>query len=209
MLTEDLCALAASGQLHSGLREHVEETLPATLDGIQRVNTIVRDLRSFSREDRGTFVDYDLNEQVMAALRIAQPTIRGRVDVVTNLGRVPIAVGQPQRLTQVFVNLVVNAAQAIPGRGTVTITTRCDPYEHTVEIRDDGTGMSPEVLERLFTPFFTTKPVGEGTGLGLAVAHGIVRAHGGRIAATSKPGKGSTFSVHLPRVPPGVPRRSA
>ena len=109
-------------------------------------------------------------------------------------------------------NLFVNAAQAIPDKGTVTITTRCDPDELTVEVRDTGTGIRPEDVPRLFQPFFTTKPPGVGTGLGLAVAHGIVRAHGGRIVVKSAPGVGTSFRVHLPRVPPlarGVRRPSA
>jgi signal transduction histidine kinase len=102
------------------------------------------------------------------------------------------------------VNLLVNAAQAIPEHGTITVATRGDPDEVHFEVSDTGEGMSRETLSRLFQPFFTTKPVGVGTGLGLSVTHGIVRSQGGRIEARSERGRGSTFVVHLPRVPPGV-----
>jgi signal transduction histidine kinase len=204
LLSEDLARLSP---LPSALREYVDDVLPATLDGVERVNAIVADLRSFSREDPGTMSEFDLNAQVEAALRIAQGALRDRAQVVRQLGRLPPAIGKPRQIGQVILNLLVNAAQAIPEHGTVTVTTRADPDEFLVEVRDTGVGMDPETVRRLFTPFFTTKPVGEGTGLGLAVAHGIVRSHGGRIAVQSSPGVGSVFSVRLPRIPPSAGRQ--
>ena len=198
-LSEDLAEVP---ELPERLREYALDVVPATLEGVQRVNAIVADLRQFSREDPGRPEEFDLNAQVEAALRIAGGQLLHRIEVVKSLGRLAAALGRPRQITQVLVNLLVNAAQAIPGKGTVTITTRCDPDELTVEVRDTGTGIRAEDLARLFQPFFTTKPVGVGTGLGLAVAHGIVRAHGGRIAVKSTLGVGTTFKVHLPRVPP-------
>ena len=104
----------------------------------------------------------------------------------------------PQELRQVFLNLLVNALDAIEQTGRVRVTTRQAGDEVVAEVRDDGCGMTPDVLERIFDPFFTTKRVGEGTGLGLGIAWHIVHAHGGRIEVESAPGAGTTFRVHLP-----------
>jgi signal transduction histidine kinase len=201
-LAEELQGLEA---LPHSLREYADELLPATLDGIARVNAIVADLRAFSRADSGKNETFDLNEQVAAALRIAGSQFSRNVEVRKCLGKLPPAHGRPQQITQVLVNLLVNAAQAISDTGVVSVATRCDPDELTVEVRDTGVGMRPETISNLFKPFFTTKGVGAGTGLGLAVAHGIVRRHGGRIEVRSTPGEGSAFSVHLPR--PRTPSR--
>jgi two-component system NtrC family sensor kinase len=105
----------------------------------------------------------------------------------------------PQELQQVFLNLVLNAAQAIPERGTIRIETEPHDGAVVVHVVDDGSGIAPEHLDRIFDPFFTTKAVGEGTGLGLAVAHGIVQEHGGWIDVRSEPGRGSCFRIWLPR----------
>jgi signal transduction histidine kinase len=104
----------------------------------------------------------------------------------------------PSQLNQVFMNLLVNAAQAIPEQGIVTIHTACDGDWVTIAVTDTGTGMAADLRSRIFDPFFTTKPVGQGTGLGLSVSYGIVDRHGGRIDVDSEPGAGSTFAVRLP-----------
>jgi signal transduction histidine kinase len=104
----------------------------------------------------------------------------------------------PQQLNQVFLNLLLNAAQAIPERGTITVRTRARGDRVAVEVVDTGTGIASENLKRIFDPFFTTKPVGKGTGLGLHLALGIVQKHDGELRVTSAPGQGSTFSVVLP-----------
>ena len=108
-------------------------------------------------------------------------------------------VGQPRQIGQVVLNLLVNAVQAVPAQGgVVKVSTREEPGEVVVEVRDNGVGMTKEVQGQLFQPFFTTKPVGEGTGLGLAVAYGIITGHGGRIEVESEPGRGTCFTVRLP-----------
>jgi signal transduction histidine kinase len=104
----------------------------------------------------------------------------------------------PQDLRQVFLNLLVNAVDAVEGKGRVAVTARHADGEIAVRIADDGCGMTPETMERIFDPFFTTKDIGEGTGLGLAIAWHIVEAHAGRIEVESTPGVGSTFCVRLP-----------
>ncbi len=116
-----------------------------------------------------------------------------------DLGELPRLHGHPQQMSQVFVNMLVNAAQAMPAQGQVKVVTRSEDAEVVVEVRDTGTGMPADVVKHLFEPFFTTKPVGEGTGLGLAVAHGLVLSHGGRIEVQSAVGEGTCFTVRLPK----------
>jgi signal transduction histidine kinase len=183
------------------LREYVSEVLPETLDGIKRVNAIVADLRRFARGDPEAYTEYDLNSEAQTALRIAQGQLN-HCQVEVELGEVGMVMGRPRQIAQVLVNLLVNAGQATASGGKVRLSTYREGDGARVEIRDTGTGIPPDALRSLFQPFFTTKPPGEGTGLGLAVAHGIVAAHGGRIDVQSEPGKGSCFSVYLPRVPP-------
>ncbi len=185
------------------LKEYVDDVLPATLEGIRRVNAIVADLRRFSRGDASAPVEFDLNAEVNAALRIAHHPL-GHCEVETELGEVGLLRGWPQQLVQVLVNLLVNAGQATSPGGRVRLSTRREGEEVRVEVRDTGEGMSPEVMRHLFQPFFTTRPPGVGMGLGLAVARGIVTAHGGRIQVESQPGQGSCFTLFLPRAPPHI-----
>ena len=200
--------LAAQRELPEELREYVDDVLPATLDGIRRVNAIVADLRRFARNDPEAPVEFDLNAEVSSALRLSQGERRGRCQVELELGALRPIVGQPRQMGQVMLNLIMNAVQAVPAQGgVVRVRTREEPGEAVVEVRDNGVGMTREVMGQLFQPFFTTKPVGEGTGLGLAVAYGIVTGHGGRIEVESEEGKGTCFTVRLPlpeEAPPGL-----
>ena len=111
------------------------------------------------------------------------------------------AVGDPQQLKQVFLNVILNAGQAIEDGGMIRVCTESGEGEVVVSISDDGCGIPPEIMDRIFDPFFTTKGVGEGTGLGLGIAYQIVRSHGGEIRVESEPGQGTTFSVRLPLRP--------
>ncbi|WP_052519651.1 sensor histidine kinase [Archangium violaceum] len=183
------------------MKEYVDDVLPATLDGIKRVNTIVGDLRRFARGDPEAHTSYELDTEVETALRIAHGQL-SHVRVEKELGDVGRSVGRPRQIVQVLVNLLVNAGQATASGGEVRIRTRRDGDSLHVEVSDTGTGMSEETKRHLFEPFFTTKPAGEGTGLGLSVVHGIVKSHGGRIEVESEEGKGTCFKLLLPRVPP-------
>jgi signal transduction histidine kinase len=194
--------LKMSKALTPELREYVDDVLPATLDGIRRVTSIVADLRRFARGDPEAMEEYDLNHEIAVALRIVRGQLNPRCEVVVELGELPRLLGHPRQVTQVVVNLLMNASQAMPASGRITVTTRMEGDEAVLEVQDTGIGMTPEVRAKLFQPFFTTKPAGEGTGMGLAVVHGIVAAHQGRIRVDSVPGQGSIFTVHLPRVPP-------
>jgi len=183
------------------LRSCAAEVLPDALEGIERVNAIVGDLRRFARSEPGPSSHYDLNDQVRTALRIASAAVRGRV-VRVELAELPLAVGRPQQITQVLVNLLVNAGQATRHGDEVAITSRREGEELVVVVSDTGCGMTREALSMLFQPFHTTKPPGEGTGLGLSIVRGLVAGHGGRIEADSRPGSGSTFTVRLPVLAP-------
>ncbi|MBZ4416883.1 sensor histidine kinase [Myxococcus sp. RHSTA-1-4] len=193
--------LRACDDLPPELREYVDDVLPATLDGIRRVTAIVADLRRFARGDPEAVVEYDLNQEVAVALRIARGQLGPQCEVTLDLKDLPRLLGHPGQIAQVVVNLLMNAAQAMPEGGRILLSTRMEGEEAVLEVRDTGVGMAPEVRARLFEPFFTTKSPGEGTGMGLAVVHGIVTAHSGRIQVDSAPGQGATFTIHLPRVP--------
>jgi signal transduction histidine kinase len=190
--------------LPPALGEYVTDVLPATLEGIQRIASIVSDLRRFARGDPEPLAEYDLNEEVETALRITKGRLGPQCEVQLRLGPLPRMVGRPRQMAQVVINLLINAAQALTGPGKIFLSTHQEGEEVVLAVRDTGQGMPPEVLEKLFQPFFSTRPLGEGTGMGLAVVHGIVAAHGGRIQVESQPGQGSTFTLRLPRVPPGA-----
>nr|WP_246357897.1 ATP-binding protein [Pyxidicoccus fallax] len=193
--------LKASPNLSPVLQEYVDDVLPATMDGIRRVTSIVADLRRFARGDPEAIAEYDLNQEVAVALRIARGQLGPQCQVELDLKDLPRLLGHPGQIAQVVVNLLMNAAQAMPEGGRVFVSTRMEEEEAVLEVRDSGVGMTPEVRARLFEPFFTTKAPGEGTGMGLSVVHGIVTAHSGRIQVDSAPGQGATFTVRLPRVP--------
>jgi two-component system NtrC family sensor kinase len=183
------------------LKEYVDDVLPATLEGIRRVNDIVSDLRRFSRGDPDGYIEYSLDAEVHAAMRMAHSALT-HCKVVLELADVGPLMGRPRQIGQVLVNLLVNAGQATAPGGEVVLSTQREAEGARVKVKDNGVGMSPEIMHHLFQPFFTTKPMGMGTGLGLAVVHGIVSSHGGRIDVESELGKGSCFTVFLPRVPP-------
>jgi two-component system NtrC family sensor kinase len=207
LLLEDLRARASNDET---LAEYVNDVLPATLEGIDRVNVIVGDLRRFARGDPEGMIRYDLNDQVQAALRIMQTRIKHRCELELDLAPLPRATGLPQQLVQTIINLLANAVDAHPetSRGFVRVSTALAGDSILVRIADRGVGMSPGVRAQLFQPFFTTKQVGHGTGLGLSVAYGIVKTHAGTIDVETELGEGSTFTVRLP-VEPGLARLAA
>jgi PAS domain S-box-containing protein len=168
-----------------------------------RVREIVRDLKTFSRPANEVRHAIDVRTVLQSAMGLASNEIRHRAQLVVEPGDVPAVLADEHRLAQVFLNLLINAAQAITegstGANVVRAATATAPDGGAlVEISDTGQGIAPEVLPRIFDPFFTTKPVGVGTGLGLSICHGIVAALGGEITVESAVGKGSTFRVHLP-----------
>jgi signal transduction histidine kinase/CheY-like chemotaxis protein/sugar lactone lactonase YvrE len=184
----------------------VEQALDEALQGADRVRRIVQDLRTFSRMQPERLKRVDVHSVLELALSFADAEIRHRARIVKDYGEPLLVLGDETRLGQVFLNLLVNAAQAIPeghaDRNEIHITTRKDERgQLRVSVRDTGTGIPPEVLPRIFEPFFTTKPVGVGTGLGLSICHSYVQNMGGDIHVRSELGKGTTFEVVLPPAP--------
>lgn len=189
---------------------HVRDQLRDAREGAERIRNLVRDLRIFSRAEEGKVVAVDVHRLLESTLRMAWHEIRHRALLVKNYGKLPPVEASDSRLGQVFLNLVINAAQAIPEghaeNNQIRISTTTDEAGRAIiEIADTGTGMSPEILGRLFTPFFTTKPAGVGTGLGLSICRRIVTELGGSLGVQSQLGQGSVFRVSLPPASSAVP----
>jgi two-component system, NtrC family, sensor kinase len=181
------------------IAEEGRELIEESLVGVNRAAEIVRGVRHFTHAGQPARELADLNELVEDALAMLRPQMRSSaLSLEFAPSPLPPVLCAPQELRQVFLNLLVNAIDAVKGRGHVTVSTRREPDAVSVEVRDDGCGIAPETLERIFDPFFTTKRVGEGTGLGLGIAWHIVESHGGRIEVESAPGAGATFRVRLP-----------
>ncbi|MFL5308290.1 MAG: response regulator [Polyangia bacterium] len=205
-------ALASTaGALPPDAREAVglfREAAADAAEAAQRVLLITRDLRLFSHPDEAKREAVDVHTVLESSVRMAQSTFRGRARLVRRFGEVPLVEGHLARLGQVFVNLLVNAAQAIPdGTGrdhAITLATSWADGNVVVEVADTGVGIAPEALPRIFDVFFTTKPAGVGTGLGLAICHRILTDLGGSIDVRSQPGEGTTVSVRLPRARTGT-----
>ncbi len=172
-------------------------------EGVERVRNIVLDLKMFSRSEEGADEPVDVRRILRSAANLVSNEVKHRARLRLELGDVPPVLANFHRLGQVFVNLMINATQAIPegaaDRHVIAASCRPDPDGRVcVEVSDTGCGIPSEVLPRIFEPFFTTKPVGVGTGLGLAVCHRIVTRLGGTIDVESREGEGTTFRVRLP-----------
>ena len=184
-------------------RLELVRAIAETREGALRVREIVRDLKTFSRPDEKRGETVDVRDVIQLSMKLAQTEIRHRARLVVDLREVPLVAASSHRLGQVFVNLLINAAQSMREgqvqRNELRVTCRrSDEGRVLVEIADTGCGIPRDVLPRIFEPFFTTKPVGVGTGLGLAICHGIVTGLGGEIQVESGEGRGSTFRVVLP-----------
>ncbi len=176
----------------------VDEANRVISTGTERVIEIVRRLRSFARLDEAELKDADINEGLEDTLTMIHHEIKHNIVIHKDFGVLPLISCYPGRLNQVFLNLLINARQAIKGEGEIFITTRRQDQTISIKIRDTGTGISPENLERIFDPGFTTKGVGVGTGLGLSICYQIIQDHRGEIKVDSELGKGTTFTVILP-----------
>ena len=186
-------------------RELLDELRDAR-EAAERVRMIVRDLQLFSHSEEDRSGPVDVEQALESTLRLAWNEVRHRARVVRVYGKVPLVEGNEARLGQVFLNLIVNAAQSIPEGNCegneIRLETALDPGNRVIiSIADTGCGMSAQVRHRLFTPFLTTKPVGEGTGLGLSICHRLITTMGGTIEFSSEVGKGTVFRVVLPTAP--------
>jgi two-component system, NtrC family, sensor kinase len=175
------------------------------LDGANRIRDIVRDIGALASADETTRVPFDVKDAVRSALRMCHVQLRGRAKVTLKLEGETQVIGSVGRLSQVFVNLFVNAAHAIgsepAAEGDILVVSRREGARILVEVSDNGPGIRQDVIGRVFEPFFSTKAPGEGTGLGLFLSRDIVRRHGGELRVRSTPGRGATFVVDLPADP--------
>ncbi|MBF3810163.1 histidine kinase [Burkholderia pseudomallei] len=180
------------------VRGDILALIDESIDGAMRVRRIVCDLRDFSRPSGDAWAFADLHASLESTLNVVHNELKYKADIVREYGVLPLVECNAAQLSQVFMNLLVNAAQSIGTHGTITIRTTHDGDTVSISIADTGAGIPEDAIGRIFDPFFTTKPVGQGTGLGLSISHGIVEHHGGRIDVESHVGRGSTLTVTLP-----------
>ena len=176
----------------------LSEMLGDTLNGIEQMRELVENLRDFTRLDRAKVTSFNLNKGLHNVIYLAKSVASTSVNIVEEFGELPMLECNPSQLNQVFLNLINNAAQSISGEGTVTVRSSCEEGRIRVDIVDTGCGIPADVLPHIFENYFTTKPAGEGTGLGLTIAQDIVREHGGEIHVATDVDTGTTFSVYFP-----------
>jgi PAS domain S-box-containing protein len=181
------------------LREDLGSLLSESMDGLDRIKRIVQDMKDFSHVGGGDVLLANLEAGLDSTLNVVWNELKYKAEVVKHYGDIDPIDCIPSQLNQVFMNLLVNAANAIETHGRITVSTAQDTDHVTVSVSDTGSGIRAEHLDRIFEPFFTTKPVGKGTGLGLSLSYGIVQKHGGRIEVDSEVGRGTTFRVILPK----------
>jgi signal transduction histidine kinase len=183
------------------VREAITKLLTRSREGTERVKKIVENLRTFSRMDQAELQEADLHEEIDRTLALMEPRFKNQIVVERDYGALPRVRCYVGHLNQVFMNLLMNACDAIGENGRIRITTRPTRDGVKLVFEDDGPGIPEDVKTRIFDPFFTTKPVGVGTGLGLSLTHGIVERHDGRIYVDSEGGVGTKFVIELPLDP--------
>ncbi len=180
----------------------VGQLIQESIDGAERIKKIVQNLKNFSRVDQAEYKAADINECIESTLNIVWNELKYKTTVEKEYGSLPLIKCYPQQLNQIFMNLLVNAAQAIEKQGTIKIKTWNGNGDGTVNISisDTGSGIPEDKLDKIFDPFFTTKPVGKGTGLGLSIVYDIVKKHKGDIRVESTVGSGTAFTIKIPVV---------
>jgi CheY-like chemotaxis protein/two-component sensor histidine kinase len=198
----NLNVLVSGFAAQASLTPELKQALQDAVHGAKRVRDIVQDLQTFSRGESQRRGAVDVLRVMDVSIRMAYSALRHRARLERDYKEVPPVDGSESRLGQVFLNLLVNAAQAMPDRpvdeNEVKVSVRTDAAHVIIEVRDNGIGMTEAVRRRIFDPFYTTKTIGEGTGLGLSICHSIVVSMGGTIAVESAPNAGATFTVKLP-----------
>jgi two-component system NtrC family sensor kinase len=178
--------------------EDIDQLIEESLDGADRVKNIVQNLKSFSRVDEADHQSADINECIESTLNIVWNELKYKAIVTKDYGELPLTSCYPQQLNQVFMNLLVNAAQAIEKEGEITIRTWNGDGHVNISISDTGEGIPQDKLDKIFEPFYTTKPVGKGTGLGLSITYDILKKHNGELSVNSVVGQGTTFNLKIP-----------
>ncbi len=180
------------------LQQDLREILDESISGTSRIAGIVKDLKGFSRVDQAAYESTDINDIIRQVCHVAAAEVDGKAEIGLDLGDLPSLHCQPGQLGQVFLALLLNAADAMTARGKILIRSRLDDNRIRVDVRDNGCGIAESALSHVFEPFFTTKEVGKGIGLGLTVCRDIVESHGGTLDIKSRSGKGTLVTLCLP-----------
>ena len=183
------------------IKEDIDQLILESVEGSERVKTIVENLRKFSRLDEAEFKYADIHEGLNSTIMLIEKELGDRIKLHKNYAEIPSISCMPGHLNQVFLNMLLNAIQAIEGHGNIWISTAIKDDKVVIKFKDDGKGISKKHIDKIFEPFFTTKPVGMGTGLGLSISYGIIQEHGGDIKVKSKKKTGTTFSISIPYKP--------
>lgn len=194
-LKQAISSLKNSGKIN---QEEVDSIISDSMEGSRRIKEIVESLRKFSRLDEEEAKPVDLHEGLESTLQLMHKEFEGRIEIQRRYGDCPPVACQGGQINQVFMNILLNAAQSIEAKGVISIETCRDGDQVIVRIRDNGQGIPQAKLPHIFDPFYTTKPVGQGTGLGLSISYGIIKNHNGTLTVESEDGQGATFTISLP-----------
>lgn len=178
--------------------EDVDDLISDSKEGVHRIKSIVESLNSFARPDSKEAKSVDLHECITNTVKLVESAIKFKAELKLELKGRPFVKGRVGELSQVFLNLLTNAADAIEEHGEITVKTSIVDASVKISVTDTGTGIDAADLTKIFDPFFSTKDIGKGTGLGLSISHGIIRKHSGILSVASEPQKGTTFTIELP-----------
>jgi len=180
------------------IQEDVRNLITESMEGSNRVKSIVENLRNFSRMDEGEFSLTDIHKGIDSAILLLKREASDRIQIHKEYGKIPEILCMSGNLNQVFMNILLNGIQSIKGKGNIWIKSELKGSWISIVIKDDGIGMGKQELNKIFDPFYTTKPVGEGTGLGLSISYGIIENHGGSITVESEIDSGTEFTINIP-----------
>lgn len=178
--------------------EDAPQLIRESKSGVERVADIVTNLKSFAHVGEAEMARVDMNKIIQDTLKVIWNELKYKTNVYEDYGDLPEIDANAGQFQQVIINLLMNAVQAIDAKGEIFIASRFCDDNIIISVRDTGCGIAAENMKDLFTPFYTSKKVGEGTGLGLSISHGIIEKHGGSIKVISQPGKGTEFRIYLP-----------
>jgi len=195
--TQDIESLRKKWDIDYILEDVVELT-DESIEGLVRIEAIVANLKNFARPDQDENEPFSLNECIETTLKLVNSEVKHKADISVKLNDIPPVNGKPGAISQVVLNLIVNAADAIETHGKIRIATSVEDNNIRLDISDTGCGIPQNAINRIYDPFYTSKEIGHGTGLGLSISHGIIKKHGGRMAVDSEEGKGTEFSIFLP-----------
>ena len=178
--------------------EDFDNLINESLEGTQRISEIIQGLKNFSRIDSDEKEVFSINDCIQNTIKLVQNEIKFKAELKLNLNETPKTMGYPGGLSQVILNMIVNASHAIEDFGLIEVTTKEIDGKISITIEDNGCGMDEETTNKIFDPFYTTKEVGVGTGLGLSISMGVIKKHQGEILVESTVGKGTCFTLLLP-----------